>query len=470
MRSLLSRNVIKCIGHPVSNNTLFLYLQIFTARSENAVLQAKVKELSVQVKILSIEKATLEKEKAALTVEVELYRKEAALPNFSNMALGTKSMEVDDTCASTTNPKNAFVKSGNGVYCSNPEYVLPNLHGSANPLTVALSPDESVLISGGADGSILLIQWGAVDPQHPLSDPKFYYRVTDFTAPVISVAVASQNWVAVGGMDGSVSLVTYNTQNGKLTAQKQQIETLQTHKKYVKNVKWSPNHELLATSCANGDINVYKVESSSMMTEDSALDNFVTVYHMRSLHLPGPVESLCFASDNTLLAHARGTAYLTQFDLSKDYLATEINLNTNHIGLANGGFEDHVSFTVLDMQVSPCRNFLALATDANRHIILDLASKQQLRNLYGHQADGYSSPVVAWSANGQYLYCNDQQACCVWVYDIASSKIINKNANNDCRNQPHKRPIKAIYSSARSNTLVTTSYDRETVVWLKAPE
>lgn len=74
------------------------------ARSENAVLAAKVKELAFQVKELTLVNATLQ-------AEVEIYRQEAALPSFSHLALGTSadgSMDVDDT-------PDVFLRSGNGV-------------------------------------------------------------------------------------------------------------------------------------------------------------------------------------------------------------------------------------------------------------------------------------------------------------------------------------------------------------------
>jgi hypothetical protein len=77
------------------------------ARAEIVVLAAKVKELSFQVKELTILSASLQ-------AEVEMYRSEAALPNFSKMALGQSTdtaatmMEVDDA-------PDAFLRSGNGV-------------------------------------------------------------------------------------------------------------------------------------------------------------------------------------------------------------------------------------------------------------------------------------------------------------------------------------------------------------------
>ena len=209
--------------------------------------------------------------------------------------------------------------------------------------------------------------------------------------------------------------------------------------------------------------------------ENKAEELITTVHvtHWQSLHLGGPVECLAFISDTTLVAHARGTAVLSVLDLSSSNndasvdarcAVTELNLNTNHRDAVRGGFDEHVSFCCLDVQVSPCRQFVALATDHDRHIILDWRTKQQIRNLYGHAADGFSSPVIAWSCNGQYLYCNDQHTSALTVYDISTSKIVQSVL------QPHTRPIKALWSSRKTNTVVTTSFDRDTVVWFAPAE
>jgi len=77
---------------------------LIQARAEIAVLTAKVKELAFQVKELTFANASLQG-------EVEMYRKDAALPNFSNLALGKSTdstMDVDDS-------PDAFLRSGNGV-------------------------------------------------------------------------------------------------------------------------------------------------------------------------------------------------------------------------------------------------------------------------------------------------------------------------------------------------------------------
>ena len=146
-----------------------------------------------------------------------------------------------------------------------------------------------------------------------------------------------------------------------------------------------------------------------------------------------------------------------------------------------------MSFAVLCLKASPDGRYLAAATDTSRHIILEVSSAATaatssnnagggkiLRNLYGHSADCYSSPVIAWSANGQYLYSNTQDNSNLLVYEIASGKLIDPNSTSSTTTeqqrdmtvqQQHHRPIKDIFSSPGSDLLVTTSFDRKTVIW-----
>ena len=57
-------------------------------------------------------------------------------------------------------------------------------------------------------------------------------------------------------------------------------------------------------------------------------------------------------------------------------------LNGGTIGM--GGFNEHVSFTVLSMQPSPCGGkYIALATDMSRSIIMEVATERIVRNLAG---------------------------------------------------------------------------------------
>lgn len=77
----------------------------------------------------------------------------------------------------------------------------------------------------------------------------------------------------------------------------------------------------------------------------------------------------------------------------------------------------------------------------------------------GHMNNDFSQPKIGWSYNGQYLFGNTQDESCLCVWDIASSSIVK-------RLDDHTNPIRALYSSPRSDTLVTTSFDKTTKIWM----
>lgn len=352
------------------SNSNFTNFFMFIARAENAVLTAKVKELTEKVKVLTVDNA-------ALLAEVEMYRKEAALPNFSKLALGQADspsnaamMDTDDAADASDD----FVRSGNGVFPSENAVTLQNLNGSANPLCCALNANDTVLATGGADSRLVLCQWGAALAPSPDASANVVQSAIgiSFSAPVICVSFAvTGNYVAGGSMDGSVKVLQYEAMGQGLETSSVQVPF--KHTKYVKDMVWCPTEPILATASADGNINVSKAQDATMDT-------------IKTLHLNGTVECLAFSRDGkTLFCYARDTPYLSAFNLENDFEQTKMNLNG---GTANGGFEDHVSFAVMDIAVSPDGKYLALATDVSRNIVIEIATGKQVRNLYGTSRDG----------------------------------------------------------------------------------
>ena len=162
-----------------------LILQPYEARSENTVLNEMVKDLSLKVKILTVENQSL-------LAEVEMYRKEAAMPNFSSIALGkassTDGMEVDDV-------PDEFIKSGNNVFPSDCAATLNNLHDRANILCCTLNPDDTLLATGGADNTLTLCSWGrALAPIPGAGDAVVQQAVhLKCAGPVICVAFSQEH-------------------------------------------------------------------------------------------------------------------------------------------------------------------------------------------------------------------------------------------------------------------------------------
>ena len=73
----------------------------------------------------------------------------------------------DDACASCGTPcclhlgRTLFLHKLFQVFPSDPAVVLDQIHGIANPLCCALSADDTLLATGGADSQLIICQWGA---------------------------------------------------------------------------------------------------------------------------------------------------------------------------------------------------------------------------------------------------------------------------------------------------------------------
>mmetsp|Transcript_355 Transcript_355/g.516 ORF Transcript_355/g.516 Transcript_355/m.516 type:complete len:435 (-) Transcript_355:133-1437(-) len=420
--------------------------QLTSARAENAVLTRKVKELSQKVKELTVENQTL-------LAEVEIYRKEGAFASTSNCTV-VDVTDVDET-------PEEFLKSGNGVYPSDPAVTLQELHLSSNPLCCALHPDDTILATGGADFSLSLCQWGgalAPTPDAASNVTKNAIRLR-CSSPVINLGFSQQSMgkalpvVAAGCMDGSIVIAGYGNDVSGVSGMLLKPSIDIKFAKYAKGLAWSPIAPILAAASADGTILVMNVSQPDMETGS------VTVEMLQKLHLSGTVESICFSKDGqNLICYTRDTPYLSFFNVENEFELTKINLNKTG-GSAVGGFEDHVSFAVMDMSASPNGKFLALATDASRNIVIDAKTGKQIRNLYGHTNDGFSNPKIAWSSSGQYIFGNTQEDGSICVWDVASATIVK-------RLEGHANPIRALYASSLTDTLVSTSFDKQVKIWL----
>ena len=412
-------------------------------------MQKRVKELTEQVKKLHIENASL-------TAEVEIYRAEAAASGPLNGNAREETKAVDDS-----DIRNVFIRSGNGIYPKNNELTLKNMHGISNPLCCALSSDDTVLATGGADATLRLVKWGtAWATDNEKRNEKASQQVVDSAtilhchAPVIAVAFSSvlKQIVACGSMDGSLLLVDSST--GHCTP----LPAKWNHQKYVRAIAWSPEQPILATASADGTVHVYRVEKPNALSENQDL----VISQLTSLHLSGAVEALCFFK-NELVAYARDTPYLSYFDVDNNFELRQINLNKTSKSAVTGGFDEHVSFCIMHLVVSPCGKYLAAATDTSRNIILDAATGKQIRNLYGHKNDGFSQPKVAFSKSGQYLLGNTQEDASICVWCISSSNLLERLPG-------HGQPLRDMSAGNSMDCLVTTSFDKQTKLWFAPPE
>ena len=169
------------------------------------------------------------------------------------------------------------------------------------------------------------------------------------------------------------------------------------HGKFVKIICWSPSEPMLASASADGTV---QITSTGRVDCEAAT---VSLEMLKSLHFNGAVEAMCFLNNgDTLCCYVRGTSYLSYFDLRDGYTQRKMSLNGGSAGAKC--FDEHVSFAVLSLLPSPDGEYLVAATDASRNIVFKTGTERIVRNLYGHKNDGFSTPKIAWSKNGQYLY------------------------------------------------------------------
>ena len=430
---------------------------IVAARTENKALKEKVTELEQRCKRLTVENETLK-------AEVEMYRNdsmEGAGVAVSRAApTGTTSLDAlfaagivgNGTVVSPAQDLDHFVKAGDGTYTKSKAVLLNELHGHSNPLCCSLSYDDTILATGGADQNLALVQWGAAlgDNSAITNSNGIMDKVVRIPcgAPVIAVDFGRTRrspFCVAGCMDGSVHVIHIETYCGLLAAKEIAAGTIK-HTRYVRTVAWAPDQTMFATSSADGFVQVHSIVWNG-------LDDNIQIEKVQTLNLSAPVESMCFHK-RTLVCYVRGTPFLSYFDTSNDWALTKQSLNRGP-GFA-GGF-DHVSFCVMDM--APRGDYLALATDTSRNIIIEFDTGRQIRNLYGHKNDGFSQPKIAWSRNGQYLYGNTQDGPAMVVWDISTTSIVD-------RLEGHGSNIRDIFSSQLSDTVVTTSFDKKTHIWL----
>lgn len=325
--------------------------QLISARAELAVLSAKVKELTSRVKELELDNATL-------LAEVEIYRKEAALPSFSKLALGDNSESKDSSSMQIDDDKSDdhFVRSGDGYFAEDPAVTLKNVNGHSNPITCCLNSDDTLLATGGADSYLSLYRWGSALSPFPDASEKLVQNATKIScgAPLIASAFSQQSkfsqypqYICASGMDGSLhinplhddmnfesSSIIYTPESNKLK-----------HGKYAKCLAWSPSDPLIASASADGTVYLTKVNHS--YGDDGNLSQNLQLDVVEKFHLQGAVEAMCFLNGGkTLCCYSRGTSYLSYFHLDDDCNQTKFSLNggkNNHSNI-NSFFKQKNAF------------------------------------------------------------------------------------------------------------------------------
>jgi len=440
--------------------------QLTTLREENKALHARVDVLITELKSLKIEKLLLQGEVEKLQTELASPAI-AAARMLSGMDLdGPSSMEID-----VETVEGAFLTAGDGIHVVAPSAVaLPAPHGDRNPTCGSVHPrDDSLVASGGADGTVLLCRWGAaLSPVSGAAEGAVSagVRIPSDGTPVVCLALAPGSaLVAVGGMDGTVRLLSYDMGGfGRPGSHRRYLPEGDgsdlKHSKYVRALTWAPSStptsSLLCSTSADGSVRITRVWTRVPAADDENEAPIVCCEAVTSFFLAASVEAVAFVDGgDRIAAYVRGTSVLTYLSLEPPYVAEEVTLN----GVDGKKGDDFCSFAVLDLRPSPCGKFLALATDTKRIIVIRTGTFEIVRNLYGHVSDAYGNPKACWSKSGKYIYGTTQEGNEIVTWDVASEKIVQRMVG-------HTGMVRDIASSYGSDMLMSVSYDKSIRIWL----
>jgi COMPASS component SWD3 len=273
-----------------------------------------------------------------------------------------------------------------------------------------LHSSNIICVAAAAFPDCLWVATGAVDRVVTLTDMssgKAVWKSCPRGGTVLSVALHPKNpsLILSGDMNGEVVLTqaapvqstdgTSETEPEPEPELELASETLvaefHEHTKYVVRVAWSPGGTRFASASYDKSVCVYAEAEDESSTDKWRLEH--------KWLFAGTVECIIFVTEFSVLVSVRDSHLLYLLDLTT-YERTDINLNPN--------LDDWVSFTAMDLSLSPNKKWVLVATDKNKLLIYKLGGSDQVRQFYGVDNDGFSNPRCLWHPTGYYVYCTGQ--------------------------------------------------------------
>jgi len=326
-----------------------------------------------------------------------------------------------------------ILREGDSFYATQQQLRIDNATAAANVIAVAFV-SKTMLACGGANGNLSIYNIPAEAEAEAV-------RVNSFSlpGPVISLhAHPDRKLVAAGLMDGSLAVISADSQDD--------IELSKQHSKYVICVRWG-GLDLLASASSDKSVVLYRC----LLEEGPLKLQLQVITTLRFVNTP---ESLAFVpgtdpSSLELVVALRETNHLVYVNCS--------SLEQRNVSLNANEWDQHTSFTALALSPSPNGSLLLVATDKDTILCLSTGSNQRVRLFAGHSSGAYARPALAWCPSGKYVYCNSENDNEVYVYCVASERIVGKLAG-------HRGVIRDIAVSA-VRRVATASHDKAVIVW-----
>ena len=175
------------------------------------------------------------------------------------------------------------------------------------------------------------------------------------------------------------------------------------HAKYAVRTKWSPDGTFFASASYDRTVRLYSCSYED--NEESGDSASFQCELVREFSFPrgGAIEAIIFHQGDgklSLVVSAREDCCLHVIncgDLSDVRL-----LNMNELG------DEHVSFSAMDISISPNGKYILVCTDKDKLLLLNFEDGKILRKFYGAENDMYAQPRHCWDASGKYLYATSQ--------------------------------------------------------------
>jgi COMPASS component SWD3 len=360
-----------------NDRTMKLVMQFLSERGFRAALAALEEETEI----------TYDSDAVALASELPIIVEQYDALARMTEDTGSGELSVEET--------QELLVLGDDVYCKAESKSIAGLHTS-----------NIICVAAGADPECPWVATGAVDRTITVTDlpsGKAVWKSAPRGGSVLSVALhpADPLLLLSGDMNGEVvvsrAAVAPPAVGGGADEPEPEPEPepeaplakFQEHTKYVVRVLWSPDGTRFASASYDKSVCLYAEEepgSGTWKLEHKWL-------------FAGTVECILFVTEQSMLVSVRDSHLLFVLDLT-NYERTDINLNPN--------LDDWVSFTAMDLSLSPNKKWLLVATDKSKLLVYKLGGSDQVRQFYGADNDGFSNPRCLWHPSGLYVYCTAQ--------------------------------------------------------------
>lgn len=154
----------------------------------------------------------------------------------------------------------------------------------------------------------------------------------------------------------------------------------------------------------------------------------------------------------------RDSAHLVYLDCNSFETQRLVSLNEQE-------WDTHVSYTPLHLSTSPDGKLLLIATDKSLHYVVHTGTNKRVRTLAGHSCGDYGKPSVAWDCTGRYIYCNSDEDCAVYIYSLASERVVGRLGSAKSGGGGHKAQVRGVACHPTKRLVLSASYDKSIILW-----